>query len=166
MSKSKYSVEDWISWTENVQYSTSSLIAHRISQEEKPNKQTNNIKTTTKPKRKQNTKQKKTQQTNKPHKQTHHHPQNNQPRGQRLQRSHSHCSEKTCHLHHSTHAISSGLAVFCLWGLAPDVLYLQMPRVPHSGDQNQSYFPWVVITVAGWRRAGCVKVVIPKIKES
>lgn len=33
--------------------------------------------------------------------------QDNQARGQCLQRSHSHCSEKTCHLHHSPHAISS-----------------------------------------------------------
>lgn len=80
------------------------------------------------------------EKTNKPHKQTHHHSQNNQARGQRLQRSHSHCSEKTCHLHHSTHAVSSGLAEYCLWGPAPDVLNFQMPGVPHPGDQKQRFF--------------------------
>lgn len=33
--------------------------------------------------------------------------------------------------HHSPHAISFGLAKFCLLGPVPGVLYLQMPGVPH-----------------------------------
>lgn len=110
VSRSKYDVEDRDSCIKNSQYSTSSLIAHRLPQEKK-----------------------KINQHKKP-------TQNNQARGQCLQRSHSHCSEKTSHLHHSPHAISFGLAEFCLWGPAPDVLYLQMPGVPHPGDQQPELF--------------------------
>lgn len=110
VSRSKYGLEDWVSCIKNLR--VLHILPHctQTSSGKKKNKH-NKIPT-----------------------------QNNQARGQCLQRSHSHCSEKTSHLHHSPHAISFRLAEFCLWGPAPDVLYLQMPGVPHPGDQQPELF--------------------------
>lgn len=91
---------------------------------------------------------------------------NNQARGQCLQRSHSHCSEKTSHLHHSPHAISFGLAEFCLQGPAPDVLYHQMPGVPHPGDQQPELFS-MSCNYCSRTEKGCMRQGgNPKVNES